>query len=164
MIIVTVSFITLPVNWYNNRLLPLIRQFFLFDYGYNMFKNLWLWILLWKLMNIKMKYPSIIFWSTHNVCRKCHYKVECNVRTGFGYSCLQTLSPSSLMNTEDKISLNKFLVAYNLHVKHDYWNWMQYDNTVQGTIIPVSAKIMHQNFLRRNFWLRVDQGTAWWHP
>jgi hypothetical protein len=28
-IITTVSFITLLVNWYNNRLLPLIRQFFL---------------------------------------------------------------------------------------------------------------------------------------
>jgi hypothetical protein len=28
-IITAVSFITLLVNWYNNRLLPLIRQFFL---------------------------------------------------------------------------------------------------------------------------------------
>jgi hypothetical protein len=28
-IITTVSFITLLVNWYNNGLLPLIRQFFL---------------------------------------------------------------------------------------------------------------------------------------
>jgi hypothetical protein len=29
MIIITVSFVTLSVNWYNNRLLPLIRQLFL---------------------------------------------------------------------------------------------------------------------------------------
>jgi hypothetical protein len=29
MIITTVIFITLLVNWHNNRLLPLIRQFFL---------------------------------------------------------------------------------------------------------------------------------------
>jgi hypothetical protein len=35
MIIITVSFVTLSVNWYNNRFLPLIRQFFLIPNGIN---------------------------------------------------------------------------------------------------------------------------------
>jgi hypothetical protein len=37
MIIATVSFITLFVNWYNNRLFPLIRQFFFIPYRINEF-------------------------------------------------------------------------------------------------------------------------------
>jgi hypothetical protein len=56
-----------------------------------------------------------------------------------------------------KCPLIKFLVAHNLHIKHDYWNWMQYDNTVWGTIIAVSAKIKHQNFLMRNFGLCLSR-------
>jgi hypothetical protein len=35
--IITVSFIALFVNWYNNRLLPLIRQFFLIPNRINEF-------------------------------------------------------------------------------------------------------------------------------
>jgi hypothetical protein len=37
---ITVSFITLFVNWYNNRLLPLIRQIFLIPYRSNEFVKL----------------------------------------------------------------------------------------------------------------------------
>jgi hypothetical protein len=36
-IIITVSFVTLFVNWYNYRLLPLIRQFFLVPNSTNQF-------------------------------------------------------------------------------------------------------------------------------
>jgi hypothetical protein len=37
MIIIAVNFITLLGNWYNNRLLPLIRQFFHIPNGINEF-------------------------------------------------------------------------------------------------------------------------------
>jgi hypothetical protein len=40
MIITTVSFVTLFVNWYNTRLLPLIRQFFLIPNRVNEFMDL----------------------------------------------------------------------------------------------------------------------------
>jgi hypothetical protein len=39
MTIITVSFIALFVNWYDNRLLPLIRQFFLIANGVNEFRG-----------------------------------------------------------------------------------------------------------------------------
>jgi hypothetical protein len=39
MIIITVSFVTLFVNWYNNRLLQLIRQFFLIPNRINEFED-----------------------------------------------------------------------------------------------------------------------------
>jgi hypothetical protein len=39
MIIITVTFVTLFVNWYNNRLLPLIRQFFLIPNRINEFAD-----------------------------------------------------------------------------------------------------------------------------
>jgi hypothetical protein len=40
MIITTVSFIALLVNWYSNRLLPLVRQFFHFLNTTNVFTDL----------------------------------------------------------------------------------------------------------------------------
>jgi hypothetical protein len=40
MIITTVSFIALLVNWYDKRLLPLIRQFFLIPKRINEFMDL----------------------------------------------------------------------------------------------------------------------------
>jgi hypothetical protein len=40
MIIIAVSFIPLFVNWYNNRLLPLIRQLFLILNNINEFMDL----------------------------------------------------------------------------------------------------------------------------
>jgi hypothetical protein len=37
MIIITVSFVTFFLNWYNNRFLPMIRQFFLLPNRVNEF-------------------------------------------------------------------------------------------------------------------------------
>jgi hypothetical protein len=75
MIIITVSFITHLVNWYNNRLFPLIREFFLFQ-----LKFIGLWI-----TDTNVSPPSWIIcvgiWPLPEDLYFCKYAVSCVLPT-----------------------------------------------------------------------------------